>query len=39
MTVSSARRAAPAAAAALGLCWFAAGAWLRYYQLDLQILI
>ena len=39
MTVSPIRHAAPAAAAALGLCWFLAGAWLRYYQLDLQILV
>lgn len=39
MTVSRIRRAAPAAAAAFGFCWFVAGAWLRYYQLDLQILV
>ena len=39
MTFSRIRRAAPAAAAALGICWFVAGAWLRYYQLDLQILV
>jgi hypothetical protein len=39
MRVSRIRRAAPAAAVALGLCWLVAGAWLRYYQLDLQILV
>ena len=39
MTVSRAGRAGPAAAVALGVCWLVAGAWLRYYQLDLQILV
>jgi hypothetical protein len=39
MTRSRIRRAAPAAAVALGFCWLVAGAWLRYYQLDLQILV
>lgn len=38
MTVTRFRRAA-SAAAALGFCWFVAGAWLRYYQLGLQILV
>jgi len=39
MTGPPIRRAATVAAVALGLCWLVAGAWLRYYQLDLQILV
>lgn len=33
------RRAAPAVAVALAACWLLVGVWLRYYQLDLQILV
>jgi hypothetical protein len=39
MTVPRIRGAAAAAVATVGVCWFVAGAWLRYYQLDLQILV
>ena len=39
MSRSRAGRAAWVAALALGSCWLLAGAWLRYYQLDLQILV
>ena len=39
MTGPRIRGAAAAAVATVGVCWFVAGAWLRYYQLDLQILV
>lgn len=39
MTVSGTRRVAGSVAVALASCWFLAGAWLRYYQLGLQILV
>ena len=39
MTVPGTQRAAAAWAVALASCWFVAGAWLRYYQLGLQILV
>ncbi|HEY7943890.1 MAG TPA: hypothetical protein VIH15_05255 [Casimicrobiaceae bacterium] len=39
MTAPRVRRVAPAAAVALAWCWLLAGVWLRYYQLDLQILL
>ena len=39
MTVRGTQRAAAAAVVALASCWFVAGAWLRYYQLGLQILV
>jgi hypothetical protein len=39
MRVPRTQRALPAAAIVLASCWFLAGAWLRYYQLDLQILV
>jgi hypothetical protein len=39
MTLPRTRHALSANAIALAVCWLLAGAWLRYYQLDLQILV
>ncbi|MGH8712969.1 MAG: hypothetical protein ACREYB_03060 [Casimicrobiaceae bacterium] len=39
MTAPRPQSGAAVAAVALGCCWLLAGVWLRYYQLDLQILV
>ena len=39
MILPRTQRVAAGVAVALASCWFVAGAWLRYYQLGLQILV